>query len=56
MEHCLGSCCPNILFPYARECISNQISRGTFPALNLNPINFDFLFNESLKKSNNLLK
>lgn len=49
-EHCLGSYCPNILFPYVRECINNQISRGSFPSLNLDPINFDFLFTESLKK------
>lgn len=57
MKHCLNAYCPNILFPYVRECISNQISRGTFPSLNLDPVNFDFLFIESLKnKSNNLPK
>lgn len=49
-EHCLGSYCLNILFPYVRECVNNQISRGTFPSFNLDPINFDFLFTESLKK------
>lgn len=54
-EYCLKVCCPNILFPYVRECISNQVSRGTFPALILEPINFDFLFLKSLKnKSKNL--
>lgn len=44
MAHCLGAYCPNILFPYARECITNQVSRGTFPQLNLAPVNFDSLF------------
>ncbi|UDG79608.1 protein-export chaperone SecB [Candidatus Steffania adelgidicola] len=44
MSHCLGAYCPNILFPYARECISSQVSRGTFPQLNLAPVNFDALF------------
>ena len=35
MAHCLGAYCPNILFPYARECITSLVSRGTFPQLNL---------------------
>lgn len=57
IEHCLGSHCPSILFPYVRECISNQISRGTFPSINLDPVNFNFLFTESLKnKYNDTLK
>lgn len=51
MAHCLNSHCPNILYPYARELISNMVARGTFPALNLNPINFDALFMEYLQKS-----
>ena len=42
--HMLGSFCPNILFPYARECVSNLVNRGTFPALNLAPVNFDAIF------------
>ncbi|WP_159715540.1 protein-export chaperone SecB [Blochmannia endosymbiont of Camponotus nipponensis] len=49
MIHCLSAHCPSILFPYARECISNQVSRGTFPQINLDPINFDTLFVRSLK-------
>lgn len=47
--HCIGVCCPKILFPYARECINSQISRGTLPGLNLDPINFDSLFTKFLK-------
>ncbi|WP_339057347.1 protein-export chaperone SecB [Candidatus Regiella endosymbiont of Tuberolachnus salignus] len=50
LEHCLGAYCPNLLFPYARECISNLISRGTFPPLNLAPVNFDALFMNYLQK------
>lgn len=49
MEHCLNSYCPNILFPYIRECINSQITRGTFPSFHLNPINFNFLFTEFLQ-------
>ncbi|AXR05225.1 protein-export chaperone SecB [Salinimonas sediminis] len=42
--HMLGSFCPNVLFPYARETISNLVNRGTFPPLNLAPVNFDAIF------------
>ena len=44
LAHCLASQCPNILYPYARELIASLVNRGTFPALNLSPINFDALF------------
>ena len=27
----LGVACPNILFPYAREAISNSVTRAGFP-------------------------
>ncbi|MFP3029208.1 MAG: protein-export chaperone SecB [Arsenophonus sp.] len=42
----------NILFPYARECecITNLVSHGTFPQLNLAPVNFDALFMNYLKQ------
>ena len=40
----LGSFCPNILFPYAREVISDLVSKGRFPQLILAPINFDALY------------
>ncbi|AEW44231.1 protein-export protein [Serratia symbiotica str. 'Cinara cedri'] len=44
LAHCLEVYCPNILFPYARECITNLVSRGTFPQIILAPVNFDALF------------
>ncbi|MDP2561056.1 protein-export chaperone SecB [Psychrobium sp. 1_MG-2023] len=44
LAHSIGSYCPNILFPYAREVIASLVSRGTFPQLNLAPVNFDALF------------
>lgn len=40
----LGIACPNILFPYAREVISDIVSRGGFPPVVLAPINFEALF------------
>ena len=50
MAHCLPSQCPNMLFPYARELVSNLVNRGTFPALNLSPVNFDALFVEYMNR------
>ncbi|MFS1436842.1 protein-export chaperone SecB [Shewanella sp. 10N.286.48.A6] len=44
LAHSLGAYCPNVLFPYARETVGNLVSRGTFPQLNLAPVNFDALF------------
>ncbi len=50
MTHCLTSQCPSILYPYAREIIASLVNRGTFPALNLNPINFDALFIDYIQR------
>ena len=36
--------CPNILFPYAREAISNLVSKGGFPQLLMAPINFESIY------------
>lgn len=43
----VGSFCPNILFPYARESISTLIQKGGFPEFVLQPINFDALYMQS---------
>ena len=48
--HMIGAFCPNTLFPYARETISNLVNRGTFPALNLAPVNFDAVFAQYMQK------
>ncbi|MBA2651938.1 MAG: protein-export chaperone SecB [Tatlockia sp.] len=44
LDHLLGSFCPSILFPYAREVITSHVIHGSFPQLVLAPINFDALF------------
>ena len=46
----LGSFCPNILFPYAREVISDLVTKGGFPQLLLAPVNFDALYNQHLQQ------
>lgn len=45
-----ATACPNILFPYARETISDVIIRGGFPPLLLNPVNFDAVYQQELAK------
>ncbi|MGD8784307.1 MAG: protein-export chaperone SecB [Thioalkalispiraceae bacterium] len=49
----LGSFCPNILFPYAREAVSDIVTRGGFPQLLLAPINFDALYEQHLQQQAN---
>jgi len=44
----LGSYCPGILFPYAREFISNMALRGGFPSLILAPVNFEKLYQKHI--------
>ncbi len=45
----LGSFCPSILYPYARETISAAVQRGGFPEFILQPIDFDGLYAQSMK-------
>lgn len=49
MGHVMGAYCPNVLFPYAREAISDIVTRASFPQLLLSPVNFDAAYEESLK-------
>ncbi len=48
LNHLLSSFCPSQLFPYAREVISNLVSKGSFPEMHLSPINFDALYAQRL--------
>jgi len=44
IELIVGITCPNILFPYARESVSDLVVRAGFQPVLLNPINFEALF------------
>ena len=46
----LGTQCPNILFPYIRQLLSDLIQAGGFPPFFLQPINFDGLYAETLRQ------
>ncbi|OPX54551.1 protein translocase subunit secB [Oceanospirillum multiglobuliferum] len=50
LHHTLGAFCPNVLFPYAREAIDSLVTRGSFPALMLAPVNFDALYAEAMQR------
>jgi len=49
----LGTMCPNILFPFAREMVSDMVTRGGFPQLLLAPINFEALYLQQMQKEAN---
>lgn len=53
MPHLLQAYCPNILFPYAREAISDIVTRGSFPQLLLTPVNFEQAFLQSQLETQN---
>ncbi len=48
MEPILAVACPNILFPYVRETISDAINRAGFPPVILAPVNFESLYQQRL--------
>jgi preprotein translocase subunit SecB len=50
------SYCPSILFPYAREAVSDIVTRGGFPQLLLSPINFDALYQQQLEQAQDAVK
>ena len=45
----LGIYCPNVLFPYARESVAGLVSKGGFPQLLLEPVNFEALYSQHLQ-------
>ena len=48
----LGAYCPNALFPFAREAISDLVAKGGFPQLLLAPVNFDALHAQRVNQMN----
>ncbi|MDH4195159.1 MAG: protein-export chaperone SecB [Nitrospirota bacterium] len=47
----LGIGCANILFPYVRETVSDAVTRGGFPTVMLNPVNFEALYQQQQQKA-----
>lgn len=50
LEPIIAVACPNILFPYARETISDAITRAGFPPVLLAPVNFEAIYRQRLEQ------
>jgi preprotein translocase subunit SecB len=50
LDAMLGTHCPTVLYPYARQTIGDLISAGGFPPFLLQPINFEGLYAEGLRQ------
>lgn len=50
MDMMLGTYCPNVLFPYARQFLGELVAQGGFPPFYLQPINFEALYAEGLRR------
>jgi len=43
--------CPNTLFPFIRELVASLVTKGGFPALLLQPINFDAIYSQAIEEA-----
>ena len=50
LDPLLGIACPNILYPYLREAISDLITRGGFPPVLLSPVSFEAIYMQRLQQ------
>lgn len=50
LEPIIAVACPNILFPYARETVSDAITRAGFPPVLLAPVNFEAIYRQRLEQ------
>lgn len=50
LDGMLGTHCPNVLYPYARQIVSDLIQSGGFPPFLMQPINFEALYAEGLRQ------
>jgi len=46
----VGAYCPETLFPFAREALSELVSKGGFPQLLLAPVNFNALYTQQMQQ------
>ena len=51
LEPLLATACPNIIFPYARETVSDVINRAGFPPVYLAPVNFEAIYMQRLQQA-----
>lgn len=51
LHQTLGTYCPNVLFPYARQMVSELVMNGGFQPLLLQPVNFDQLYAQQIQQA-----
>ncbi|MEM6582840.1 MAG: protein-export chaperone SecB [Pseudomonadota bacterium] len=51
LRRVVGTAAPNVLFPYARECVDSLCVKSGFPPLMLAPINFDAMYQQALAQA-----
>ncbi|MBD2859973.1 protein-export chaperone SecB [Spongiibacter sp. KMU-158] len=51
LRQLLGIACPNMLFPYIREAVDALVVKGGFPALALQPVNFEGLYRQAQQEA-----
>ncbi len=51
LQRLLAIFCPNYLLPYARQVISDLLTKGGFPPFLLPPVNFDTLFAQAAMRA-----
>ena len=50
IEPLVAVACPNILFPYAREAVSDAVGRAGFQPIVLQPVNFEAMYMQRLQQ------
>lgn len=50
VEPLIAVACPNILFPYAREAVSDAVTRAGFAPIVLQPVNFEAMYMQRLQE------
>ena len=50
LDMVIGTYCPHVLFPYARQTISSMVEQGGFPTFLMQPINFEQIYADNLKR------
>lgn len=49
-DRIIGAYCPSVLYPYAREAVGSLVSRGGFPQLVIQPLNFEAMYQAHLQQ------
>ncbi len=51
LHQTLGVYCPNVLFPYVRQQVSDMVMAGGFQPLMLQPVNFEQMYAQQMQQA-----